>query len=274
MVRAIDQMKVLGIGTVELPVKRSPTARGPRSHGVLRLHNVLHVPTLICNIIGNSIQDEYTVHEDFDNECTRGTIKDKHGRSAAYFDPRLSPFQVRLSGPPIGPRVGPAPFEMSKVHVMYALWADSERKKWEDLRASKALQQSEEGPLTAKEKQWLKDHWGNEFKFLMSHGLNVNKDDDREEGRTILRAIMAGSDDNDSDEIDFGLDHPNDYHPEVHLAASYFDAEELKFIRKHYSDPITFMITFGLKFYNADDCEEARAIVGTLMYPDSDNSDE
>ena len=98
---------VVAIGTVELPVKRSPSATGPRSHGMLRLRNVLHVPTLICNIIGSPILDEHTVHTGFDDKETKGTIKDKHGRNAAYFDARLKPYQVRLSGPPIGPRVGP-----------------------------------------------------------------------------------------------------------------------------------------------------------------------
>ncbi|KAJ4006020.1 hypothetical protein NW752_001265 [Fusarium irregulare] len=258
---------VVGIGTVELPVKRSPSATGPRSHGILRLRNVLHVPTLICNIIGSPILDEYTVHTGFDDKYTKDTIKDKHGRDAAYFGSRLKPFQVRLSGPPIGPRVGLAPFEVSKLYLINVLWADSERKKWEDHRASKTLQQAEVGPLTTEEKQWLKDHWGSEFKFLMSHGLDISKEDDREEGRSILRAIMAGS---DSDDSHSGLDDPNEYRPEVQLAESYFDADQVKFIKKHYGDPLTFMITFGLKFYNAEDCEEARSIVGSLMYPDSD----
>jgi hypothetical protein len=226
--------------------------------------------------------------------------QDKHGRNGAYFDSRLKPFQVRLSGPPVGPRVGPAPFEVSKLYVINVLWADNERKKWEELRASKARQQAEVGPLTSEEKQWLKNHWGNEFKFLMSHDLNINKDEDREEGRSILRAIMAGSDDDDSDvglgysndddsddsdvglgysndddsdDSDVGLGYSNDDHPGV-LAEPYFDADKLKFIKKHYSDPPTFMITFGLKFYKADDCEEARSIIGSLMYPESDDSDE
>ena len=104
-------MLVVGIGTVELPVKRGPSATGPRSHGTLRLRNVLHVPTLICNIIGSPILDEYIVHTGFDDKDKKGTIKDKHGRNAAYFDLRLKPYQVRLSGPPIGPRVGPAQSE-------------------------------------------------------------------------------------------------------------------------------------------------------------------
>ncbi|KAI1071507.1 hypothetical protein LB507_005411, partial [Fusarium sp. FIESC RH6] len=252
---------VVGIGTVELPVKRSPSATGPISrHPTLaqrpsRPHT--HFPIL----------DEYTVQTGFDDKDTKGTIKDKHGRNAAYFDPRLKLYQVRLSGPLIGPRVGLAPFEVSKLYVINVLWVDSEREKWENLRASKALPQAEVGPPTTGEKHWLKDHWGGEFQFLMSHGLNINKEDDREEGRSILRAIMAGS---DSDDSDSGLDYPNDYRPEVQLAESYFDADEVKFIRKHYGDPLTFMITFGLKFYNAEDCEEARSIVGNLMYPDSD----
>ncbi|ERF70537.1 hypothetical protein EPUS_08599 [Endocarpon pusillum Z07020] len=43
---------------------------------------------------------------------------------------------------------------------------------------------------TAEEKKWLKDNWGNEFHFLISYGLRIYNDEDREEGKLILRAIM------------------------------------------------------------------------------------
>ncbi|KAH7114902.1 hypothetical protein EDB81DRAFT_297151 [Dactylonectria macrodidyma] len=74
------QTPVVGIGTVELPVKRSPRATGPRSHGILRLRNVLHVPTGICNVIGSPILDEYDIHTGSSMKNTKGTIIDKQGR--------------------------------------------------------------------------------------------------------------------------------------------------------------------------------------------------
>ncbi|KAK0655096.1 hypothetical protein B0T16DRAFT_318492, partial [Cercophora newfieldiana] len=46
-------------------------------------------------------------------------------------------------------------------------------------------------PYTAEEKQWLNRHFGGEFKFLMAYGLSIYKEEDREEGRHIVRAMMA-----------------------------------------------------------------------------------
>lgn len=190
---------VVGIGTVELPVKRSPRATGMRSHGILRLRNVLHVPTSICNVIGSPILDEYDVSTGPSLRNTNGTIVDKQGRIVAYFDPRAKFFEVRLSGPPVGPRVGPTPFDPSAMYWINVRWADSEREKWEASRAAKALQPTEAAPLSTEEKRWLKKHWGGEFKFLARHGLSIYKEEDREEGRIILRAILAGDDGDDSD---------------------------------------------------------------------------
>jgi hypothetical protein len=46
-------------------------------------------------------------------------------------------------------------------------------------------------PYTAAEKAWLKQHWDGEFKFLASYALIIYNEDDRAEGRLIVRAMMA-----------------------------------------------------------------------------------
>jgi hypothetical protein len=46
-------------------------------------------------------------------------------------------------------------------------------------------------PYTAAEKNWLDVHWGGEFKFLQAYELSIFKEDDREEGRRIVRAFIA-----------------------------------------------------------------------------------
>lgn len=45
-------------------------------------------------------------------------------------------------------------------------------------------------PLTQEEKAWIKEHWGNEFKFLRAHGLRIYKRDEREEGHEILKILL------------------------------------------------------------------------------------
>ena len=42
----------------------------------------------------------------------------------------------------------------------------------------------------------MKDNYGGEFKFLSSHGLNIYKDDHREEGRAIAQGYMKMDADN------------------------------------------------------------------------------
>lgn len=43
---------------------------------------------------------------------------------------------------------------------------------------------------TAEEKLWLKKHWKSEYYLLRDHGLCIYKDEDREEGRAIVQALM------------------------------------------------------------------------------------
>jgi hypothetical protein len=45
------------------------------------------------------------------------------------------------------------------------------------------------GYITA-EKHWLKKHWRGEFHFLIAYGLKIYNEEDREEGRAIVRAFM------------------------------------------------------------------------------------
>ncbi|KAL6404992.1 hypothetical protein AUP68_11832 [Ilyonectria robusta] len=47
-------------------------------------------------------------------------------------------------------------------------------------------------PLNQTEKQYLKDNFGDEYHFLRDHGLRIWKDDDREDGRVVLRMYMEG----------------------------------------------------------------------------------
>jgi hypothetical protein len=75
------QLLVLGIGTVEIPTKRSPNLSGVSSHGSLHLKEVLHVPDFLCNVIGSPINssDDYVVKISFSSK-SKGTIKNSQGK--------------------------------------------------------------------------------------------------------------------------------------------------------------------------------------------------
>jgi hypothetical protein len=58
----------------------------------------------------------------------------------------------------------------------------------------------QEPPYTAEEDVWLQDRFDGEGNFLLRHGLSIDKDEDRDAGRSIFRALLNGEDsDKDSD---------------------------------------------------------------------------
>ncbi|KAJ8107559.1 hypothetical protein OPT61_g8779 [Boeremia exigua] len=84
-------LPVLGIGSVEIPTKRSPNRSGVSSHASLHLKQVLHVPGFICNVIGSPLYDSegYDVVIGGRGPTSRGVIKDRDdklgGAMAVFF---------------------------------------------------------------------------------------------------------------------------------------------------------------------------------------------
>lgn len=126
-------MLVEGIGSVELPVKRSPSSSGRNGHTTLHLTTVLHIPQAICNVLGQPIAREYKLDTNL-TDPLMSPIRDQQGRSLAYFRKACGGQQLalRLSGPPVGPKVGPSPLAAlgtENVSVK-AVWPATERQRW------------------------------------------------------------------------------------------------------------------------------------------------
>lgn len=291
-------MDVIGIGVAEVPVKRAPKRSGPKAHGKLRLHNVLHVPSGICNILGGPSTGDYAgLTMQTLEDGSQGKIMDANDRQIGYFitTEYTNLLILRLSGPPVGPVVGSSSFEKEAMYMIGVTWSDSERQKWcthqKDLSGRQSGGESQPAakvahvggvrvgggassrqgtaagpePYMAHEKAWLKQHWGSEFKFLQAHGLSIYKDEDREEGREIVRAILAQNRDDDDEDEDEDESSEKEWNPEGHFADYHFSESELEFIEGGWGNSANFMFSFGLKFYDDDDCREAKAIVRALM---------
>ncbi|TFA97824.1 hypothetical protein CCMA1212_010432 [Trichoderma ghanense] len=274
--------RVEGVGSVDLPVKRSPNLRGPGAHHVIRLTNVLYIPSSVSNIVGMPIfQGDAAGYAILDTPNSSGKLTDRDGKSIAYFSPGGVLFCLRLSGPPIGPRLAPSKFEPDVAYCLSIRWPEEERERWEahcrpTTTDMQQRQTSTAQPYTAEEKAWLKKHYGGEFKFLILHNLSIYDEEDRAEGRAIVRSLMKrdeGEDDDgaegdpseeedEDDEEEAGEDE-NDF--ERHLADYHFSDQELRWIKKYYRDSATFMYSFGLKFYDDEDCEDAKAIVRAFL---------
>lgn len=103
------------------PRKKTPNSSGPDNHGQWLLHQVLNVPSLICNIIGVTDKDikEKNIEVTFGSAdgSSKDTIKE-NGQPLAYFQPDRPLFVVKLSEPPIGPVVGLIVLKVDELYVL------------------------------------------------------------------------------------------------------------------------------------------------------------
>ncbi|UKZ74604.1 hypothetical protein TrVFT333_002274 [Trichoderma virens FT-333] len=273
---------VLGVGTVHLPVKRHPDLRGPQAHHLLRLTNVLYAPWSKFNILGSPIFDIAALFSMYSTPKSRGSLTDGNGNPIAFFSPKAPLPCLRLSGPPVGPRLAPSKFEPDAVYILTVTWPGSERARWnargqQDETEAKPRQRAGEQPYTAEEKEWLKKHYRGEYKFLMTHGLSIYDEEEREEGRAIMRALTREDDEDDGgeeveekdkeeeEEEEKEEEEDDDYDEFNNVADCHFDENELAWIKKHYRDSGTFMLSYGLKFYKDKDCADAKRLVKSFM---------
>lgn len=101
---------------------------------------------------------------------------------------------------------------------------------------------------------------------MFSHGLKYTNPEDCEEAAIIAAAMMDDSE--DEDDLD------DDLVEGAHFADHHFTSDELEWIEKYYVNSKNFMMCFGLKFYNDDDCQEAKAIVRSFLSDPHQHKDE
>lgn len=134
------------------------------------------------------------------------TIRSKDGKVVALLEHKRL-FTVKLSGPPVGPKVGPSVFKENMLYSVSVTWPESERQRWNDFKAQRDRltkrmridsdlildppKEKSEMALDDNEKKWLKENFGGEYRFMQMHGLKIYDEEDRREGRAILRGFMA-----------------------------------------------------------------------------------
>ncbi|KAJ4360797.1 uncharacterized protein N0V89_001364 [Didymosphaeria variabile] len=189
-----SNMRILGIGTVHIPVKQTPNST---STTLWRLEDVLHVPDFVCNALGAPLVDKYGYTFIWGGDKTsKGTIRNDLDQQIAYFLAKR-PLYVLAIEAPEGKQLGPPVIVEGKNWMINCRWEDTERKKWEDYRdaqKNEAVDAREDGVnsgYTDAEKDFAKQHWGSEYKFLTVHGLSIYKEEDREQGRIILRTLIS-----------------------------------------------------------------------------------
>ncbi|KAI4166648.1 MAG: hypothetical protein LQ343_007869 [Gyalolechia ehrenbergii] len=260
------EVQVLGIGNVELPTKTHPTRTGAAYQGTILLREVLYAPGALCNILGFPMFDDYGYVLDCGAETSKITAK-QTGAVIGLLD-RNKLFRLRLKGQ----SAKQSSLDPDSHYIIRANWSSSERESWAVFRTGRDQQAPAASTamgngstrLTDSEKSWLKVKYGGEFKFLRDYGLSIYKDEDRDEGRCILRALMEEESEDDNDSLDsFQRDLETD--PSSHFADHYFSDDELDWIKANFGHSANFLLAYGLKFYNDEDCQEGKSIIRALM---------
>lgn len=153
-------------------------------------------------------------------------------------------------------------------------WSDSERARWKarDQQTKTDTEKRQwigEQPYTTEEKQWLKKHYGGEFKFLMAYEMSIYNEEGRAEGRAIMRALAKDDESNDGHEMEEDEEEEEedeeDSDLDGHLADYHFSQQELDWIKKHYWNSATFMFSHGLRFYDNEDYAAAKRLLHNYL---------
>ena len=184
----------MGIGDVELRVKK-PNRNARPSYSIIWLKDVLHCPSALCNQVSiPSLIDSYN----FSLRAEGGEISRNNVPIGVIDKPLL--WKLRLSGQP----PNQTSLDKDGLYALSFLWSDEERARWEQVKAAdlESTRSSPVPPYTDEEKEWLKENWGGEFRFLRAHLLKIHDEEDRAEGRRIVRAMMhdSGPDGDDDDD--------------------------------------------------------------------------
>ena len=108
---------------------------------------------------------------------------------------------------------------------------------------------------SGEEKEWLKCHFGGEYRFLRTCGLSIFKDEDRLQGRAIAREFMRQD---EAEEIN---------NTKVSAGDHCFSDHQLGFIHENFGGLADFMSSYGLKQYDEGDCDKDG------VNPSGDNED-
>ena len=253
-----ERVDVIGVGTVRLPTKASPHLPSSASHTTLFLQRVLHAPNLQVNLIGQTgLENWKAVPRDYDGH-TCGYIYDSTNKPVAFFKPTAPPgvFEVRISGPPVGPPVGKRPSHLLVYnHNLSHYWFPGERKSveaWLDIRDRNF---AIDGPLTKMELAWLAACFGDKFPVMKELGSNMFRAIFRNEARVILRDLASCS----------------DSHPSLPPGSELLTPIELRWFTDRYGAMFKALGARGVRLFRPEYQAEGRSILRTIMYNDGFN---
>ena len=176
-----NSVNALGVGTIAVRVACS----APKHENVLTLDDVLYCPTGFCNVLGLDFFEAYNPHElsyrpnDINEPCNlKGADNTNVGMIKWHPKPRL----LKLL---LAPEPNRTSLNSDGTYVFTVSWSEAERRRWKNHKYGIS-------PLTSDEKDWLKQNgYKDEWHFCGMHGLKLHDEEDRRDGRNLLRQMMS-----------------------------------------------------------------------------------
>ena len=176
-----DSVNAQGVGTIAVRV----ACPAPKKENVLTLDDVLYCPTAFCNVLGVDFLKTYDPHElsyspnDMDEPCN---LKGADGSYVGMIKWHPKPKLLKLL---LAPEPNRTSLDPNGTYAFTISWPQEERQRWKNHKYGIS-------PLTSDEKQWLKQNGHkDEWHFLGDHGLSMYKEEERQEGRILLRQILS-----------------------------------------------------------------------------------
>lgn len=180
--------EILGVGDVELEVVKSVSPGGKKLFRKIFLRNVVYAPTNNTNIFACSPSTGFGL------DFMHGKFFLHTTHQAVGMIDVVVLTKLWLKGQPRGKSC----LDPNMGYCIGATWPLEEEYRW------KAHQQELVFGLKPRyneeEKLWLKKNFGNEFRFLQQYGLSIYKEEDRDDGKRIVKALMAGEDEGKEEE--------------------------------------------------------------------------
>ena len=126
--------EVLGIGTVKIPVKATPDSTVVT---YLELENVLYVPDIVCNVIGQPIVQGGSVVYFRDEKDSKGHIRDSNKNQLVSFRPDRPLFVLAVEEPE-GKHFRPAVIVEGTCWLISCYWDEKEVKRWEEFKKTQS----------------------------------------------------------------------------------------------------------------------------------------
>ncbi|KAF3927755.1 hypothetical protein ABW21_db0208569 [Orbilia brochopaga] len=190
--KTMENLGILGVGTVKLKVKTDFEG----SLNEITLKDVIHVPSMICNLVGAPIQEEFIVITGpYPDEPIGGEFLDEHTHARKGLLSKYNPLMTLLLS---DDTPGKVTLIRGALYQIRVCWGYEERARFQAFKeqqmsgaTAKEMEYSGKDPLTLQERAWLKEgKWGDEYNFFVQNGLNIHDEDDRAQGRSMIRGYI------------------------------------------------------------------------------------